>query len=259
MEIAPDRAAFRAAWPGRGSPPEWAIGAAFAAEDRILLLSGARAPGGDVLATFRHEYAHLALSRLAGGRPLPAWLQEGFAIYHAGEWTLRRAMNVSGRLLGGRVPGLDDLAGFLSLGPDDAEAAYSLSFHFIAFLHREYGAAGFRRFVDALRRGEEPKAALEAMSGGYWGAVEAKWRDTLKVRYRWIPAGAIGTGAWALGAAALFAGWARRKRRDRRILAVWEEVERFEDEAAAEALRGEEEGGDDEEEEDPGPPGGWVH
>lgn len=225
VDIAPDRVVYNAIQPGDRPPPAWSAAMAYPNEGRIVMLSGRRTREVGLGATFRHEYAHIALGRVAGGRPLPAWLQEGFAIYHSGEWTLERAARVTGRILQGRAPYLRDLERFTSLDPREAEDAYALSFHLIAYLHRTYGSEGFRRLIGALAGGASATEALEAMSGGYWRRVESDWRESLEIRYGYLPVGAVTTAAWSLGAGALFAGWLRRRHENRRILAAWERDE----------------------------------
>jgi hypothetical protein len=64
-----------------GDWPRWVVGFA-EPPDRIVIFPerATRYPYDSLESIVRHEIAHLALSRGAGGRPLPRWFHEGVAV-----------------------------------------------------------------------------------------------------------------------------------------------------------------------------------
>ena len=124
---------------------EWLVGVAI--NDReIHLISPLNPPGNNdsesVMDGLIHELVHICVAN-AGDAELPLWLNEGLAVYHAGQY--RFAQEVPG-LVRERIffPSLNTLSeseGF------DREHGYSLSYTIVEFMMREYGPERVRAFI----------------------------------------------------------------------------------------------------------------
>lgn len=129
-------------------------------------------PSGDLgvgLPGLRHELMHAQLHTAVGC--MPAWFNEGLAMYFAGTPPDRQWV----RML--RSPdgfALASLAGptLADTSSDQAERAYAESLAMIVFLLRQSGAAGFTPAVQALQAAarESPRAALTLWDRLYPGA-----------------------------------------------------------------------------------------
>jgi hypothetical protein len=60
---------------------------------------------------------------------------------------------------------------------------------------------------------------------------ERRWRRSVTMRYRWIPALTSGGSLWLLISLLFVIAFLRKRRRSRAVLARWEEEERFLDPA----------------------------
>ena len=92
IRLCPTLETFREAQPGGTWIPLWAIGVAYSAENVIVLRSPRAVKGSriDAVDVFAHEFSHIALGRALAGVAVPAWLNEGLAMYEAREWTFSR-------------------------------------------------------------------------------------------------------------------------------------------------------------------------
>jgi len=217
-----------------GAPP-WAVGLAVGREDTILIKWGKsdHGPWVDMDKTFVHELAHVALDRKVGevgdhahgddrvttvdqgGRRVPRWFHEGFAIAQAGEWTLERGEILMEASLGGNIISLHDLRerfpaeGFL------VELAYAESYNFILYLDEHFGRT---QRIEMLNRMADGQTFEDAFFGAYkrdFGRVEKDWYDHMNVAYTWFPVGLASSLAWFLGGAVLVLAWARKRRETR--------------------------------------------
>ena len=196
-------------------PPRLAGGAAYGPL-HLLVLSRKEADASDDAAAidevFRHELAHLALFDATGGRRLPRWFDEGFAVDVSGEHAYRRLQTLFFAQVKGDLVPLTQLDPF----PEDATSirvAYAESADFVHFLSREDARARFGALVSRLRAGE----AFDGASLGAYGAdvrtLEHQWRDQVGHRFVTVPL-VIGTGiGWVVAAAALTVAWRRRRKR----------------------------------------------
>jgi hypothetical protein len=222
----------------RGEParaPEWAVGLALAQEDTVLVRWG-QAPGGawvEIDKTFIHELAHIGLDRATGeagehmdgggkvsggGRRVPRWFHEGFALAQANEWNLERgAVLVHASLMDRLIP-LDRLHnGFPAEGPS-VELAYAQGYEYVHHLREELGAPAFGRLMENLRAGLSWEEAFQKTYGRSFAQDEAEWRRGLDVAYTWFPVLAGSSVFWALGAPIFVVAWRRRRAQKREKL-----------------------------------------
>jgi hypothetical protein len=200
--------------PHDAPPPKLAGGAAYGPL-RLVVLSRQSPETSDddgIDEVFRHELAHLALFDATGGRRVPRWFDEGFAIDTSGEHSFRRAQTLFFAQVKGNMLSLSQLESF----PDDPaviRVAYAESADFVRFLARDDSRARFGALVSRLRGGEPFDVASLGAYGADVRTLEHQWRDQVGRRFVTIPL-AVGTGlAWLVAAAAIGVAWRRRRKK----------------------------------------------
>lgn len=205
--------------------PTWIVGLAFGTSEVVIFPQRVPPyPYDSIESVFRHEVAHLALTRRAGGAPLPRWFHEGVAMSVDTGWKTSGQLRLLLEML--RSPHTDRLQQLFTSGAQPESAlAYGLSAALVADLQRRHGpavvgaiaggVASGVSFVESFRRetGETPDAAASRA----W-AVYRRWTN-------WVPALTSGSAAWALIlvlAAAAYVSVRRRRARRRR---AWDEEE----------------------------------
>jgi hypothetical protein len=147
--------------------PAWSDGVYDGGAVRLAVRSNAEL--GVLIATLRHELMHAQLHTTVGC--MPAWLNEGLAMYFAGTAPIRPWIKML------RSPDAFDLTALqipsLSAMPADrAERAYAESLAMIVFLVERSGPPGIPAAVHALRAAsrEAPRAGLDLWERLYPGA-----------------------------------------------------------------------------------------
>ena len=213
LVLAPDRARFDSLT--RGGLPRWSTGAAVPSAGLIVLLADG-APDR-IAGNLRHELAHLAL-RWRVRRPVPRWLDEGYAAFAAGEWTRLEALRLNVTIARGRRMTLDEVDRALRGDRGDAAAAYGLATTAVLLLRRWGGDDGLRRLFDHLARGGGFDAAVRATYYLTEADFEERWQKDVASRYGWLAGATAAAFAWALLGlvVAALALWRRRRDAERR-------------------------------------------
>ena len=155
--VYPSRAAFRAAT----HAPAWADGVYDGGAVRVAALPTAEL--GVEISSLRHELIHAQLHTTVGC--MPAWLNEGLAMYFAGAPPIRTWL----RML--RNPDAFDLGTlevptYAALVDERAERAYAESLAMIAFIVERSGEAGLRAAVQSLRTAARGRGVWETLYPG---------------------------------------------------------------------------------------------
>ena len=222
--------------PGGLPPPEYAEGVAYA-RYRLVILSLESTHGGEppnLAEVFRHELAHIALFDAVGGRHVPRWFNEGYAVHASGESSLARARTLWSASLSNRVLPLSDLDRTFPAGSERASVAYAQSADFVRFLLRKQDRARFRKLIETVETGTPFDRAAERAYGVPLRNLEREWLDELDGRYSYVPVFLGGGLLWVLAFVVVGVGWARRRRRHRTTLKKWAREEAAEDQRKAE-------------------------
>ena len=207
----------------RGQIPEWATAASDPALSAIYL-QGWRGWDLDRLEEeVVHEYSHVALSQATLNRPLPRWLDEGFAQLQAREVSLEGTVAVSRSFLSGNLIRLADIEELLTFPRAKAAVAYRLSYEAVLYLHQLAGPAGFASLVRNIRQGYDLEAAVRRSTGLEWRLFEQSWNERLRTMYRWY---ILLDYPVLFGASILFllaSGFLVTKIRNRRKVQKWKE------------------------------------
>ena len=183
---APDRESFR-----RLGGRAWLSAFAVPRKQLVVLdLSRLDQRSGDLYATLKHEYAHLALHQAIARRHLPRWLDEG-----AAQWAsdgLSEYLPAMQRTLlpqaaaAGRLFFLDELADTFPDDPQGLHLAYEQSRSFVNYLVRRFGEDALRRLLQSLAAGAAPWEAFEEAVGVELAALEDEWRSGLRRPGSWL-------------------------------------------------------------------------
>ena len=126
-----------------------------------------------------HEMTHLYMNEAlsAPGIRIPAWLNEGVAMYfEAGDKGRRRAVSraaLTGNLLPlrsmGRVPGR----------PRDVNLFYAQSWSLVSYLMNSHEEGQMSRLLDSLQKGKQFEVAFPEAYGFGLDELERKWRSSV--------------------------------------------------------------------------------
>ncbi len=141
--------------------------------DTVLVL------GNVSFITLRHELAHV-VTGVAGAGPfgdLPAWLDEGTAVYAQGDPeafgdAVQRAID-RGNVFS--VPSITSYPG----DPDKVNLFYGQSWSLVSYLIDTYGQEKFARLFAEIKDGNTTDAALEAVYGFDQGGLDDEWRASV--------------------------------------------------------------------------------
>ena len=225
--LCPTAECFRQRQPSQNRLPEWAVGVAYPELNRVILRSALRPDEGRInpVDVFTHEVAHIVLEQALAQRGAPRWLSEGFAMYHAREWTLSGQRVIEETTLRNTFLPLNVLMNSFPADENAARVAYAQSFSLVAFMLNEYGQVIFHKFIRRLQAGDDVNAALLHSAGVSVARFEMEWRHSLEKRYSWwtyLPE--IGL-FWFLISVGFFIAYLVKRHKANVIQAQWESEE----------------------------------
>ena len=223
-------------------PPAYAQGVAYAPLRLVLvtLIAPHSFEGVDVLETGLHELAHVAVFDATAGNHVPRWFNEGIAIHESGEkpWERRKVLWEAAATH--ELLPLSDLDRVFPEGQTEVGVAYAEAADFVRFLLREEDRARTAALFERVRNGQSLDAALNDSYGADVRRLEYQWRKGLESSTSTGALVSIGSLAWVVGAIALVAAYARRRKKNKVVLARWAKEEALADarrEAELAALR----------------------
>ena len=218
-------------------PPPWASGVTYGDRSLILLSlvssrSGLFVP---LPAVLRHELAHLVTDRVVQGRPLPRWLDEGIALWSAGDDVRGRSEELLNAALRDKLLPLERLERGYPADEELVPLAYAQSLDVVSYLVDEYGRPALRNLLREVGAGKPFREAVLDSFGTTVSRIEEDWRHGIRVWYRWIPALVSGTTIWGLISVVLAWAYLRQRQRRKELYAQWD---REEDAAEREKVAG---------------------
>lgn len=219
--------------------PDYAAGVAYPEIGLVLLTIKPVHPSSqqDLGEVFRHELAHVALEDAVGGRPVPRWFNEGFAVVASGETSFPRMRTLATATVADNLLSLSQLERSFPMQEAEAEIAYAQAADIVRFLIRREEKHRFRGLISRLRDGETMDSALLNSYGAETATLENEWRNDVSKRYTFYPVLFSGSLVW-MGTLGLFAyGWRKRRKRAAATLARWAREEAAEDARRQMALR----------------------
>lgn len=165
--------------------------------------------GGDDLGELvAHGLAHLALGEAAGGRPVPAWIAEGFADATSGTGSRERLEALAVSAMRRDVPSIPALESSDPAVPAIARRAVAADL--VAWLEERGDGTGVAAFAAGVAREATPRAALEAAAGAPIDAIERAHRESLARRFGFAPVLLLAALAWLVVATSSLVRRARR-------------------------------------------------
>jgi len=195
--------------------PPWAAGFAIV-EEGLIVLFPSRSPmyPHDTLEdVLRHEVAHVLIGRAAGGRLVPRWFHEGFAMAVERPWALEdRTRLVSALLFGPRLS-LDAIDALFLGDQGQQTRGYSLSAAVVRDLMREHGDGAPARILRDVAAGRTFAYGLASVTAQSIPTFENAFWSRQRTWTTWVPLIASSTALWLVVIGV--AGLAHRRRRQR--------------------------------------------
>jgi hypothetical protein len=192
----------------RGRLPPWGAGLAYPSARTILL----RADSPDLVATLRHELAHLALHQAVTVR-LPLWFDEGYATWASGQWDVFDRLSINLAVARGEIPTLRELDAALRGSRVTADAAYALAASAALEVARRNPTGTLDPLLAHLEQGDGFEQALLATTGMDADRFEESWRRSVRTRFglfTWLAA----TGFWFTVSGFVVLAYLLRRHRD---------------------------------------------
>lgn len=203
--------------------PVWIVGLAAGTDDIVIFPDRVLSyPYDSLESVVRHEVAHLALSRRAGGQPLPRWFHEGAAVSVDAESDMSSRLQL---LLAMRTdPGMTDLRRLFGSGNQpDSSLAYRLSAALVDDLRRRHGADTPGAIAARVAEGVPFERAFTLETGQTPDEAAADAWSSYRRWTAWVSALTGPSMPWAiilmLAFVAFLVGQRRRTRRRR----LWDE------------------------------------
>lgn len=209
--------------------PDWGGAVAIPSQNRIVLRSPEISRSGKPLAALAaHEYSHLAIHQALGGRVAPRWLDEGLAMYIAGEWSYQDFVAITIASWRGKFVPLSRMGRLNTFDEKTAQLAYAESYLAIKYLIDYYGVETLRELVNLLAGGETINAALEKTIGVDLDGFQEELMLDIRQRFSLINILMESTIFWVALAFLVVLGFILAQRRKRKRYADWEEREKYE-------------------------------
>jgi len=144
------------------------------ASDTVLMLADG---GGDIL---RHELTHV-VTKVAGEGPyggLPAWLDEGTAMYAQSEPGEGFTAALDGAVKRDRLMSVRSMTSPTG-DPDKVTLFYGEAWSLVSFMVKEYGEAKFAQLYAVFKDGSTTDKALQQVYGFDQDGLEDAWRASL--------------------------------------------------------------------------------
>lgn len=215
IRVARNPREMRALGPIGHPPPEYATGVAYSPWGVILLTMSApdtwEPPDLEVVLV--HELSHVVLYRAVAGNQVPRWFNEGVAIHQSEVRLLSRMQSLLQAAAQQSIHRLSDIDRHFPRRPHEVNTAYAQSASIVGFLRRtDNDERRFHRLIRSLRSGETFDTALADGYGWTRIGLERHWRESLRTRYRILPALFAGSTIWVAAAVLVVFAYRRRRR-----------------------------------------------
>ena len=215
IRVARNPREMRAMAPIGAPPPAYATGVAYSHWGVILLTMSAPQTWEppDLEVVLVHELSHVALHRAVRGNSVPRWFNEGVAIQQSEVRLLPRMESLLRAAAQRSMLRLSELDKHFPEHPHEVNIAYAQSADVVGFLRRSNNdERRFHRLIQSLREGETFDTALATGYGWTRVGLERQWRESLRTRYRILPALFAGSTIWVLAAFLVVFAYRRRRR-----------------------------------------------
>jgi hypothetical protein len=152
------------------------------------------------------------MSRAVASHDVPRWFNEGVAIHQSEVRMLPRMESLLRAAAQRSMLRLSELDNHFPNRPHEVNIAYAQSADVVGFLRRSSNdERRFHRMIYALRNGETFDTALATAYGWTRIGLERQWRESLRTRYRIVPALLAGSTIWVIAAVLVIFAYRRRR------------------------------------------------
>ncbi len=212
----------------RGAIPDWGAGCAIPSRNEIVVLSPHSSKYeqsfGEIV---RHEWAHIALRHRVGRGYLPRFIDEGFAMKFADQWSSGYAVTLGKAQLTGSLFPLQSIDRVNFFNSSQAQIAYAQSQAAVTYFFSSYGDEAFMLLLDELRNGKTLDSAMENAIGASFVIFENEYRKYIKKNYSWYLIFFDMNFLWIGLAIVIVLGFLLKKKRGRDTIKRWEEEEKY--------------------------------
>jgi len=165
-------------------PQEWTGGVAYTDYGIIALGIGPENLAWGVR-SIAHELTHMVVHQMTYNpySGLPAWLEEGLAMYAEGPLESRFVYYLQNAVSAEALIPVRTLSSPFSTDPDKALLSYAQSYSLVEYLVETYGQPEMLDLLTDFREGKGYEFALDAVYGLDMESLNAAWRDYASARY----------------------------------------------------------------------------
>ena len=204
---------------------DWAGAVAIPDQRRIVLKSPRWERNSDLVETLLHELTHAIVAEVAGSAHVPAWLNEGLAMYYSGRPVYRDARLVGRALVSRSLVPLTQIDHVLRFRRAKAALAYQESLEAVTYLIQRYGPGAPADILTNLSRGEPFDVAFERAIGQPFRLFELDLIQHWRKVHRWDLFQDLAWIGWILLVVLAVVVYALIRRRNVRRMAEWETEE----------------------------------
>lgn len=206
-----------------GNFPDWGIGYAVSKHNLIVIKSPDHFRYNKSLdQLLAHELAHIFLEKKAGGKDLPRWMEEGFAMQKSHEWQIGQDLSVVRALFTRSIFPLSSMEDLNSFPESKAQLSYTLSFLAISYFFKEYGERSFSDLVNYIAQGKTWDDAFMLTTGSAYSGFQKEFTDYIKKRYQFLSFFGDTILFWLGLAFVIIFLYFMKKRSTKKILERWE-------------------------------------
>jgi hypothetical protein len=229
--ILPDNRSERKMGRKFSTMPNWVAGFADTKRGIIIIRTASVSIGlyKNVIDIFRHELSHVMLKQFLGENytQLPWWLNEGYAMWQAREWSIQDSIFLSESLIGGSYIPLNEMTDPFDKSKEEVRQMYIEALSFFLYLNSEFGSEAVRDLFYRIQEGQSFNDAFRKQFKLEVGRAEANWKRGLQLKYKWLPIISSSTVFWIFVILLVFMGYVRKKKIEREILKKWEREDFF--------------------------------
>jgi hypothetical protein len=213
----------------RGALPDWGVGCAIPSSNAIVVLSPRPVEYDQPFAEIvRHEWAHIALRHAVGRGYLPRFIDEGFAMRFAGQWSTSYALTLAKADLMGTIMPLESIDRVNFFNTSQAQIAYAQSHEAVSYLISAYGEESFRILISRLRDGVGLDEAMMSSIGATMRGFEIEYGRHVNDHFSWLMVLEDMSIVWIILALLIVVGYLIVRRRGKSTVERWQEEEKLE-------------------------------
>ncbi len=128
-----------------------------------------------------HELSHMVIYQVTYSplSDVPAWLDEGIAMYSEGELTGNFKQRLEKAISEDNLFSIRSISGNFPAATEEAELAYAQSYSLVEFLIENFGSAKMQQLLQAFSAGTSLDDALLEVYGFDSKQLETDWRNTV--------------------------------------------------------------------------------